>query len=178
LNYIAVVPFRRRGKLKKDNMLLAHRKYDIFLASPISSFSSASQYVEDRSNILQLIRILEDKIGTVFYAGRNLSDKDNLDADEEVKSDFEAIKGCTYFIMCYPEKSASSVLVEAGYALALNKFSIYIVRNLSDLPFLLQFAIRVYKNVTAYESDSLGEAARIIEQEISLHRETGGDISL
>jgi len=154
------------------------KKYDIFLASSISSFSSASQYTEDRNRMLELIRVLEEKIGTVFYAGRNIPNKDCLDADEEVKADFEAIKDCTYFIMCYPEKSTSSVLVEAGYALALNKFSIYIVRNLADLPFLLQFAMRVYKNVTAYEAGSLEEAARMIEQGIFLHKEREDDISL
>lgn len=157
--------------MKGEKLVSVHNQYDIFLASPISSFGSASQYIDDRYNTLQLASRLESKVGTVFYAGRNLPDKESLDGDEEVQKDFEAIRNSDYFIMCYPEKSTSSVLVEAGYALALNKFSIYIVRNLSDLPFLLQFAIRSYKNVLAYESESIEESAVFIEREISLHRE-------
>lgn len=156
--------------MEKENVVSLHQQYDIFLAAPISSFSSASKYTEDRSNILQLINIVERKVGTVFYAGRNLPDKDHIDADEEVKADFEAIKNASCFIMCYPEKSPSSVLVEAGYALALNKFSIYFVRNIADLPFLLQFAVRVYQNVKAYEPGSIEEAAQYIAQEFPLVR--------
>lgn len=163
--------------MKGEKLVSVHNHYDMFLASPISSFDSASQYIDDRYNVLQLIGILESKVGTVFYAGRNLPDKENLDGDEEVEKDFEAIRNCEYFIMCYPEKSTSSVLVEAGYALALDKFSIYIVRNLSDLPFLLQFAIRSYKNVLVYESESIEGAALFIEREISLHRESRGNRS-
>ncbi|AIF50717.1 hypothetical protein [Pelosinus sp. UFO1] len=161
--------------MEGENLVSVHNQYDIFLASPISSFGSASQYIDDRYNTLQLIGILEDKVGTVFYAGRNLPDKENLDGDQEVTKDFEAIRNCDYFIMCYPEKSTSSVLVEAGYALALDKFSIYIVRDLSDLPFLLQFAIRSFKNVLAYESESIEESAVFIEREIFLNRESSGN---
>ena len=49
------------------------------------------------------------------------------------------------FILYYPEKIASSVLYEAGWALMLGKPSIYIIRDDKGLPFLLNDAGQAFK---------------------------------
>lgn len=142
---------------------MLHCKREIFLASPISGFASSKQYSEDRAEMLKFIRLLESKMGNVFYAGRKLLTNTVLDADDEIKRDFEAIDKCSCFVMFYPEKIVSSVLVEAGYALALRKPSIYFVRSSEDLPFLLQFAAREFTNTKLYEYKSLDEVFEWID---------------
>jgi hypothetical protein len=56
--------------------------------------------------------------------------------------------------MVYPEKLVSSVLIEAGLAMAMEKPSVYFIRDINHLPFLLKQAgeaiseihIRKYNN--------------------------------
>ena len=55
-------------------------------------------------------------------------------------NDFTALNACDVFVFFYPERSASSVLVELGYALALQKHTIIIVQRADDIPFLLRHA--------------------------------------
>jgi hypothetical protein len=53
--------------------------------------------------------------------------------------------------MLYPKKIASSVLVEAGWALALGKQSLYFVDKRDDLPFLLKQAEQAFSSVRIYD---------------------------
>ena len=61
--------------------------------------------------------------------------------EKSLEEDFRAIRRCRRFMMIYPSKVASSVLVEAGYALAAGKPSTYFVRDSHDLPFILRGAV-------------------------------------
>jgi hypothetical protein len=42
--------------------------------------------------------------------------------------------------MLYPKKILSSILVEAGFALAIRKYSLYFAAKREDLPFMLQYS--------------------------------------
>ena len=139
-------------------------KCKVFLASPISGFNTLEDYSEDRDKMFKLIDILEAKLGKVFYAGKNIPNNSILDSDSEIKRDFDAIRECQYFIMFYPDKIVSSVLVEAGYALALKKPSIYFVKNIKNLPFLLQFASREYRNVKLIEYSCIKDIINLIAE--------------
>ncbi len=53
--------------------------------------------------------------------------------------------------MLYPQKMASSVLFEAGFALALDKYSLYFAADRTELPFMLREAAGVFARVRIHE---------------------------
>lgn len=141
-------------------------KYDVFLSSPMAAFTNDEEYKDDRKDTLRIVETLQDKckFDSVFYAGRHIDSIDSFDAEDiSIQNDYEALSKSRYFVMLYPKKIVSSVLVEAGWALALRKPSIYFVRNRDDLPFLLKEAAMAYPRVKVYEENGIDDIVKLIE---------------
>jgi nucleoside 2-deoxyribosyltransferase len=129
-------------------------KYDLFLASPMAAFGNDEEYQRDRDNVLKIINAFkqEARFESVVYAGTEIKSVKDFDAaDLSVNQDFQKLVESKYFVLLYPKKIASSVLVEAGWALALGKPSVYFVDNYDDLPFLLQKASQAFSSVRTYD---------------------------
>jgi nucleoside 2-deoxyribosyltransferase len=129
-------------------------KYDVFLASPMAAFGNDEEYKQDRENVLKIINALkqECRFDSVVYAGKEIESVHDFDAaDLSVNTDFQNLIESKYFVLLYPKKIASSVLVEAGWALALGKPSVYFVGDRDDLPFLLQQASQAFSSVKTYD---------------------------
>ena len=95
-------------------------KYDVFLSSPMSAFETDEDYKKDRDVMLKLKKYLEEqKNVSIYYAGEHIKSSISFENELVGNNDFEAIESSRCFIMFYPERIVSSVLVEAGYALAL-----------------------------------------------------------
>lgn len=143
-------------------------KYDLYIASPMAAWAKPDQYKSDRSNALRIAEAFrkECSFETIFYMGRNIKSMADFDApDMGVKEDLQIVKDSKHFVLLYPEKLASSVLVETGWALALRKPSIYFVRDRKDLPFLLRQAAQAFPNVRIYDSyTSEDEVIRLIHR--------------
>lgn len=140
-------------------------KNDLFLASPMASFESEESYISERKNMLSLIDTFrkECNFKSIVYAGNNIESMADFDApDLSVKDDFEAIKESEYFAMVLPQKIYSSVLVEAGAALALSKPSIYFVKSKNDLPFLLAHSEMAFTSVKIYEYSTIEDIKKLI----------------
>lgn len=121
----------------------ASYKYDVFLSVPMAGFLTDEEYKKGRADALQVIEKLrtECDFKDVSYAAQYIESKADFDqADISVVSDLAAIQDSKYFIMIYQSKIPSSCIFEAGYAIALRKRSLYLVRDKKDLPFLLQQA--------------------------------------
>lgn len=141
--------------------------YDVFLSSPMAAFSDDEEYKHDRKGVLSIVDTLQDKckFNAIFYAGRYIDSVDNFDAEDiSIQTDYKALSESSYFVMLYPKKIVSSVLVEAGWALALRKPSIYFVHDRDDLPFLLKEAAMAYPRVKVYEEDNIDDIVKLIEQ--------------
>jgi nucleoside 2-deoxyribosyltransferase len=142
-------------------------EYDVFLSSPMAAFPSDDSYVEERKKMLDFMGALRTycQLNRIFYAGLDLESQSEFSGDEVLaaKHDFEAIKKSRYFILIYPQRLASSVLVEVGYALALNKPSIYFVKNVEDLPYLLQHLHGV-NNIEIYPYSTTDDLRKIIRR--------------
>lgn len=82
-------------------------------------------------------------------------------ADISIGSDLDALKESGKFILIYPEKIVSSVLVEAGIALALGKQSFFFGRT-ENFPFLLQQANQQFDHIKIYNSQSFDDILAII----------------
>jgi hypothetical protein len=114
--------------------------YDVFLSCSMASVRTEARYGEIRAQALAILEALEQECRfRVFFAGRDIASQAAFnEADFSVAQDIQALLGCRYFLLYYPEKVASSVLVEAGMALALKKKAVYFVRDRKHLPFILQ----------------------------------------
>jgi hypothetical protein len=99
-----------------------------------------SQYREVRAHAITILEYLENECQfRVFFAGRSLEARTDFDeADFSIAKDILALEESQYFLLFYPERVVSSVLVEAGMALALKKKAVYFVRERKHLPFMLQ----------------------------------------
>lgn len=140
-------------------------KYDVFLSSPMSAFKTDEDYKKERDTMLKLKEHLErQKNLSIYYAGEHISSSISFESELVGLNDFEAIENSKCFIMFYPESIVSSVLVEAGYALALKKPSIYFVHNKEKLPFLLREAHHSCPNVQVFEYTDLGQVLRIMSR--------------
>jgi hypothetical protein len=139
----------------KDRITIAlHRfTYDVFLAAAMAGHKGEAEYAESRDAVLALIQVLNDKCGfaSVFYAGTTMPTMNEFDPKAlALDIDLRAMRASKYFILYYPQKIASSVLYEAGWALILGKPSIYVIRDDKKedegLPFLLKDAGQAFED--------------------------------
>lgn len=114
--------------------------WDVFLSAPMAAYRTEKKYREQHAIVEQVFTTLvKDCKLQVYWAGekiRSMKDFDTLDLS--VDADLSALHSSTSFMLIYPERLTSSVLFEAGYALALDKGSHYFVRDRKDLPFLMR----------------------------------------
>ena len=109
----------------------------IFLASPISGFSSQDEYYSFRKEALSLIAFLRDKGYAVYSKIEGIVSSNNYDSPaKSVNEDFKAIKKNDIFMLLHPARMQTSSLVEFGYACAFNKKILVVAKKL-DLPFLI-----------------------------------------
>jgi nucleoside 2-deoxyribosyltransferase len=116
---------------------------DVFLASPMAGFGDNKAYQKDREEMQKVIFALQSCCGAkeVYYAGAKIESTIVFQANDVAASlDLEMLRRSKLLIMIYPQKIVSSVLFEAGFAMSLGKPAIYFVKNLEDLPYLMQKA--------------------------------------
>lgn len=133
-------------------------KWEVFLAAPMAALSN-DDFKTVNSKIIEIKKILEVECNfkSVFYAGDNMSDQKDFDsADISIGTDIDAIKNSKYFVLIYPEKIVSSVLFEAGIALALGKPSFYF-GNPQVFPFLMREANNKFNFVKIHNADTLDD---------------------
>jgi hypothetical protein len=85
---------------------------------------SSEDYKETTDKIKEIKQALEIECGFngYFFAGSNMVSKDNFDAaDVSIEMHIDALKKSRYFVLLFPDKIVSSVLFEAGIALAIGK---------------------------------------------------------
>jgi hypothetical protein len=139
--------------------------YEVFLSCPMAGLKTDQRYQDLRAEALEVTRCLEEECGlSVFFAGRDLEDRAAFGApDFSVVTDIEALKQSRYFLLLYPERLVSSVLVEAGIALALGKKAVYFVRDSKHLPFMLRHIDRVYP-VKIYEYRGVDRILKLLRE--------------
>lgn len=141
-------------------------KYDVFVSSAMAALSE-KDFLAERQNTLAIVNCLRNECGklSVFYAGEFIESKGKFEPPAlSVERDIEAIEDSEYFLLVYLKKKVSSVLFEAGVALALGKKCIYFVTKRRDLPFLMQYASEVFRNVKIYEVRSAADVIRLLSK--------------
>lgn len=142
-------------------------QYDVFLASPMAALDSQEAYSRYHEDTLKVEQALIEHCGatSVFYAGRGIKDISEFQGQaQSLYDDYKALKESRYFMMFYPEKKLSSVIYEAGMALALGKPAVYFVHETKHLPFLMQQAQQAFPRVRVTIHDQCDTADKVIRR--------------
>ena len=144
-------------------------EYDVFVASPMAGLKGNTAFHEQLQNILSVIATLQSHCGvkSVYYAGKKVTSVEKFEpTDVAAEVDLEAVRKSRTFLMLYPSEIVSSVLFEAGFALALGRTSIYFVQDQMHLPFLMRslpMLSRDYPEVKVYICKDQEEIIKTIE---------------
>jgi hypothetical protein len=116
--------------------------YDVFLAVPMGSTADEAGYQQVRTEAKNLVAALQAYCGYSVYCGA-LSVATRADFDSPgfaLEENVPALVKCRRFVLWVPEiiTRPSSVWVEAGMALALQKPSTYLVPSPEVLPYILR----------------------------------------
>jgi pimeloyl-ACP methyl ester carboxylesterase len=146
---------------------LTRFEHDVFLAMAMAGVDTEEQYQSYRAQALNIKKWLQEHCGfrSVFYAGDNLETKDKFEAEDfSLSTDIKALSRSKYFLLVYPEKIVSSVLFEAGIAVALGKPSVYFIHDRKNLPFLMNKAEQAIlpAGVRIYEYDNPSKIEQLL----------------
>lgn len=118
-------------------------QYEVFVAAAMAAFNDPVAYDKARNETLRVVAALRKKLGgAVFYAGEELKASTDFDKVAAVATeDLNKVAASRYFLLLYLDPIPSSTLVEAGYALAYRRSSLYCCRKTAELPYLLRQAV-------------------------------------
>jgi hypothetical protein len=130
-------------------------QYDVFFSTPMAGFLTDAEYQSGRANFKTVFDSLKQQCGlSVYWGAEKISSMKDFDTmDISAIDDLRALQQSRQFVLLYPQKLATSALFEAGYALALNRFSRYFVRDRDDLPFLMRELPGSSANVRIHTDD-------------------------
>lgn len=109
----------------------------LFVATPISAFSGEADLRSFKHRFVQFIEVVRSQLPDVEIFSEVLDIDSQEDYDDPASSavkDFASIERCSHFMLVYPSPTASSALIELGFALALEKPVLVIAESLDDLP--------------------------------------------
>ena len=99
----------------------------------------------------------------IYNPGAQISSQSEFDPPEvSITRALDAIRASRALVMLYTLEKPSSVLVEAGCALAQRIPSLYFVRRPFKLPFLLTAATVAFEDVRLYEYDDIEDVLEYI----------------
>lgn len=130
------------------------RTYDLFVSVPMASFASDAEYQAFRTTIVEVVKSVKKHCGfrDVFYAGGEIERLADFESEDlSINEDYDACVRSRYFVLIYPQRIASSALIELGWAMALRKPILIFTKSRADLPFLAKNADAVFKNLRIFE---------------------------
>ena len=117
------------------------RKYNIFLSVPMSSIAQDEDFASHKAFIINIEeRVLRNgKIKSIYNPMKGISRKDLMDLPRvSIEKDLAALDRSAYYVLILPGPLASSVVFEAGYAYARRLPSLYFVKDVNHLPYMMR----------------------------------------
>jgi hypothetical protein len=135
-----------------------HAPINLFVAAPMSAYADNAEFKNNRSRLVEFISGLRGsgKFDKIFCPAVELDDIDKFDQNEYAfAADLLALEQSDAFVLYYMPPlpvRPSSVLVEAGMAIALRLPSLFVVKRRGDLPYILKDADKVaLSNVASHK---------------------------
>jgi len=144
------------------------KKGKIFIGAPMASLQRNDEYKTMRDNVLKLkdsILRINSELEVYCPCERIRSRSQFDDVRLAIHEDFKILKESEHYIFLYPEKTASSVLLEMGYAIALSKKTTIFTRRRAELPFMLKGADDSIRNLRIIEYTSIDQVLTKIKRE-------------
>ena len=126
-------------------------KTTIFISTPISAFKENNDYVIFRNWIQNLVSKINESgwFSDVFCVANLVKNQTSLDDPKSsLINDLEQLDRSSHFLLIYPQISATSALIELGYAVAKNKTIMIVHPKQVKLPFMAGEMHNIYPNVT------------------------------
>ncbi|WP_046757674.1 hypothetical protein [Kordia jejudonensis] len=123
--------------------------WNIFLSYAIAGSKSKTSRITSQNEVKELQKILSNLgYNPIFNASDYFeTEQDYQPPQVAAREDFKAIENCKNFLFYYPERVASSALVELGYAIRDRDNIIIICKNRNILPFLVRELDGINENI-------------------------------
>lgn len=141
-----------------------------FIATPISAFESEVELQQFKSWLVDLITAVKARLPDLAVECELLEIQSSYDYDDpstSVVKDLEAIDRMECFIFVYPKPSASSALIELGYALAKDKPVLVLAKSRNDLPSIVRSRYDEGEGVRMFPLGTVEDVANGVEQFLS-----------
>ncbi len=135
---------------------------NLFVSTPISAFDDNDQYILFRNWLTGLLCKIQSKsyFDQIFCVADLVKDQNSLDDPKKsLISDLAELDNSTCFLLIYPKPTATSALIELGYALAHKKNILLVHPESTDLPFMACQMHKVYENVTKLQVKGFNQVA-------------------
>lgn len=145
------------------------KKGKVFVGVPMAS-AGEKEYTTYKECALKVKKAILEHAGAkeVYCPCEAIPDSGRFDGYKKaIYEDFKILKESEHYVFIYPEKLASSILVEMGYAIALSKNTTIFAKSISQLPFMLRRADSVLSNIEIHKYQEDDDIVRIIERENS-----------
>lgn len=122
----------------------------LFIATPISAFSSDIEYIKFRNWLTQLTQKIAEgeRFSDVFCVACIVKSQMSLDDPiYSLAADIAELDKASHFLFIYPIATPTSALIELGYALATNKFITIAHPQNVLLPFMATKLDVIYENI-------------------------------
>ena len=139
----------------------------LFIGAPMAAYQydEYPHAVKEVNEIVEAIQIC-CPVKRHYWAGEKIESQDKFDGEQKaLLADFGHLKSSKWCVFILREKLPTSVYVEIGYAIALNKVSIIFCRSRRDLPFLLRTSDKQIENLSIYECDTHNDIIRLLEKD-------------
>lgn len=134
----------------------------LFIATPISAFSTDEEFILFRKWIAKLTKKIEysGKFSEVFCVACLVQSQSALDDPvDSLVADIAELDKAGHFLFIYPLATPTSALIELGYALAKHKTITIVHPQKVLLPFMATKLHIIYDNINKVLLDKFDEGA-------------------
>jgi TIR domain len=129
------------------------KRFNVFLSVPMAALDTEQKYARLRKDAMKVFLALRDTRGwKVYWPMERIPTKAQFDTrSDSVLGDLRALNDSACLVILYPKKILSSVIFEAGFAVALGTPVRIFVHDRADLPFLMQELPQYSGNIRIHE---------------------------
>ncbi len=148
-------------------------RYEVFLSAPMADITDEATYKLQRDEILRVKDALRKfcRFETTFYAGTDIEAPDGFNTEHiALRGNFRRIQESRRLMLIYPKRSGSSILFEAGLAIAFGKPSVWFIKAGEKLPYLMRGAAGASESeglprMRVYTYDSVADIVKRMEND-------------
>lgn len=142
------------------------KSWNAFFSVPMRSVESAESFESYREGVKSVLASIEKVFGKdTYFGGRDMLDgRDSIPDPIAAFENTGALLRSQRFIMVYPERVASTCLIEIGVAVAQGLPCLLFVKRDADLPSGLRGLEQSYRNLKTYHYKDWAEIIRLMDR--------------